>query len=331
MDAMRDDLLALIPRLATLRIAVLGDVFLDEYLVGRVERVSREAPIPVLEFKRRFTLAGGSANPAHTAVALGARVSVIGLVGADAAAAELRERLTLSGIGDGLVADDSRCTTVKTRVLAEGMLVFPQQVARLDRLSRAPAQGDVETALVRGVERLIPTVDAVLVSDYKTGVVTEPVVEACRVSAHAHGKLLAVDSQGDLPKFRGFDLVRAGARDAAASLGRSLDGEANYEAATRGLVAELGARVVTIGRAEEGLSVGWQDGYVHLPAINKTEVYDVTGAGDTQAATLALALAAGATPLQAAMLGNYAAGLVIRKLGNAVPTPDELAWAIEHW
>ncbi|MFN8471809.1 MAG: bifunctional ADP-heptose synthase [Anaerolineae bacterium] len=328
---MHDELLELIPRLAAVRLAVLGDVFLDEYLVGRVERVSREAPIPVLEFRRRFTLAGGSANPAHTAVALGARVSLVGLVGADAAAAELRERLTHSGIGDGLVEDDERCTTVKTRVMAEGTLVFPQQVARLDRLSRLPANGAVEEALIRGIERLIPEFDAILVSDYKTGVVTERVVEACRRAAHAQGKLLAVDSQGDLPKFRGFDLIRASARDAAASLGRDLASEADYEAATRGLVNDLGARVVTIGRAEEGLSVAWPGGYAHLPAINKSEVYDVTGAGDTQAATVTLALAAGATPLQAATLGNYAAGLVIRKLGNAVPTPDELRWAIEHW
>ena len=328
---MHDDLLQLIPRLAIIRLAVLGDVFLDEYLVGRVERVSREAPIPVLEFMRRFTLAGGSANPAHTAVALGAQVALVGLVGVDAASAELRYQLEATGIRDFLIEDRTRCTTVKTRVLAEGMLVFPQQVARLDRLSRVPAGGDVAAALIHRLEELIPDVDAVLVSDYKTGVVTEGIVEACRRLAHAHGKLLAVDSQGDLPKFHGFDLVRAGARDAAASLGRALETEEDFEAASRGLVAELGARVVTIGRAEEGLSVAWDDEYAHLTAINKTEVYDVTGAGDTQAATLTLALAAGASPLQAAALGNYSAGLVIRKLGNAVPTPDELRWAIEHW
>ncbi len=328
---MHDDLLQLIPRLADVRLVVVGDVFLDEYLVGRVERVSREAPIPVLEFRRRFTLSGGSANPAHTAVSLAAQVCLIGLVGADAAAAELRDRLTQSGITDCLVEDGGRCTTVKTRVLAEGTLVFPQQVARLDRLSRLPAQGEVEDTLIRGLERVIPNVDAILVSDYKTGVVTEGVVEACRRAAHTHGKLLAVDSQGDLPKFHGFDLIRAGARDAAASLGRSLEGEDDFEKATRELVADLGARVVAIGRAEEGLSVAWDGAYAHLPAINQTEVYDVTGAGDTQAATLTLALAAGGSPLQAAALGNYAAGLVIRKLGNAVPTPEELRWAIEHW
>ncbi len=328
---MRDDLLQIIPKLVGVRLAVVGDVFLDEYLVGRVERVSREAPIPVLEFMRRFTVSGGSANPAHTAVALGAHVALVGLVGVDAASAELRYRLEESGIEDYLVEDRGRCTTVKTRVLAEGTLVFPQQVARLDRLSRLPAEGEAEAALVGGLEELIPNVDAVLVSDYKTGVVTEGVVEACRRVAHAHGKLLAVDSQGDLPKFHGFDLIRAGARDAATSLGRALETEEDFETATRGLVAQLGARVVAIGRAEEGLSVAWNGDYAHLPAINKTEVYDVTGAGDTQAATLTLALAAGASPLQAAALGNYAAGLVIRKLGNAVPTPEELGWAIEHW
>lgn len=328
---MTKDLLDLIPRLANVRLVVVGDVFLDEYLVGRVERVSREAPIPVLEFVRRFTVAGGSANPAHNAAALGATVHVVGMVGDDEAADELRARLTEIRVGDGLVADRQRVTTVKTRVLAEGTLVFPQQVARLDRLSRQPPSAPIETALINQIEHLLPHADAVLVSDYKTGVATPGVVDACRRLAKRFDKLLAVDSQGDLPKYRGFDLVRAGSRDATASINRPLDSEAAYEAALRSLVRSLDAQVVAVGRAEEGMSLAWGTDYAHLPAANRSDVFDVTGAGDTQVAVMTLALAAGATPLQAAQLSNYAAGLVVRKVGNAVPTPEELRWAVETW
>lgn len=328
---MREELIALIPKMAEVRLVVVGDVFVDEYLVGRVERVSREAPIPVLEFVRRFTLAGGSANPAHNAAALGATVHVIGLVGEDEYADELRARLTELSIGDALVADPSRITTLKTRVMAEGTLVFPQQVARLDRLSRAPASPSVEATLINQIETLVPHADAVLVSDYKTGVATPGVIRACLRLAKRFDKWLTVDSQGDLPKYKGFDLVRSSARDTATSLGRTLDSEAAFETATRALVDDLEARVIAIGRAEEGMSLGWRGGYSHLPAVNRTDVYDVTGAGDTQVAVMTLALAAGASPLQAATLSNYAAGLVVRKVGNAVPTPDELRWAVENW
>ncbi len=328
---MREELLALIPRLATVRLVVVGDVFLDEYLVGRVERVSREAPIPVLEFVRRFTLAGGSANPAHNAAALGATVHVVGLVGPDDPGEELRARLTDISVGDALVSDEKRVTTLKTRVMAEGILVFPQQVARLDRLNRAPAQGRAEAALIAQLETLVPQADAVLVSDYKTGVATSAVIRACRTLAQRHGKWLTVDSQGDLPKYAGFDFIRAGARDAAADLGRPLQGGTAFEQAARDLVRQLEAKVVAIGRGEEGVSLAWGDQYAHLPAVNRTEVYDVTGAGDTQVAVMTLALAAGASPLLAATLSNYAAGLVVRRVGNAVPTRDELRWAIENW
>lgn len=328
---MRDELLDLIPRLSRVRLVVVGDVFLDEYLVGKVERVSREAPIPVLEFVRRFTLAGGSANPAHNAAALGATVHVVGLVGPDETAEELRARLADIGVGDTLVEDPERVTTLKTRVLAEGTLVFPQQVARLDRVSRTAPPAAVETALITQIEALTPRVDAVLVSDYKTGVATPAIIAACRRLARQHGKLLAVDSQGDLPKYKGFDFVRAGARDAAASLGAPLDNNATFERAARKLVRDLGARVVAIGRAEEGLSLAWDDQYALLPAVNRSEVYDVTGAGDTQVTVMTLALAAGATPRAAGALSNYAAGLVVRKVGNAVPTAEELAWAVQTW
>lgn len=328
---MRQELLDLIPRLATVRLVVVGDVFLDEYLVGRIERVSREAPIPVLEFVRRFTVAGGSANPAHNAAALGATVHVVGMVGDDEPADELRARLTEIRVGDGLVTDDKRPTTVKTRVLAEGTLVFPQQVARLDRLDRTPAPPQVEASLISQIEYLLPHADAVLVSDYKTGVTTPRVIEACRLLAKRFGKLLAVDSQGDLPKYKGFDLIRAGSRDAAASINRPLVTDADYEAALRGLARDLDARIIAIGRAEEGMSIVWDKAYKHLSAANRTDVFDVTGAGDTQVAVMTLALAAGGSPLAAARLSNYAAGLVVRKVGNAVPTPDELRWAVETW
>jgi len=225
---------------------------------------------------------------------------------------------------DGVVVDASRPTTLKTRVLAEGTRLFPQQVARIDRQERRPVSENIERRLIDHLRNLTAEVDAVLVSDYKTGVVTPATIEAARSSARRHNKLLTVDSQGDLYNFAGFDVVRAHRRDAEVSLGRRLVEELDFEAAGRQLRDELGANLVLISRGEEGMSLTTPDGYHHIPVANRTDVFDVTGAGDTVIAVLTLALAAGTDAVDAALLSSHAAGLVVRKLGNATVTPDEL-------
>jgi rfaE bifunctional protein kinase chain/domain len=321
-----------VSRLAGHTVVVLGDVFLDEYLIGRATRLSREAPVPVLELARRVYLPGGAANPARNVVALGGHARQVGLVGDDSAGEQFRALLRAAHIGDeSLVMDASRATTTKTRVVAEGTLRFPQQVARIDHVDRRAVDDATQDRLVHALEHAAPGAQTLLVSNYKTGVVSDRLVTASRELAAAHSLFLAVDSQGELHKFCGFHLVRANQRDTEATLGRALTSEDDFRRAGAELLQDLGAQAVLIGRGAEGMSLCELGAYHHIPAANRTEVYDVTGAGDTVTAVVTLAVAAGASFLEAAQLANYAAGLVVRKLGNAVPTPEELTWAIEHW
>ena len=315
---------------------VVGDVFLDEYVVGRATRLSREAPIPVLEFERRFYLPGGAANPSSNVVALGGMALQVGVIGDDEAGQQLLQKLQEAGIdATGVVTDPSRPTTTKTRIVAQGSLRFPQQLARIDHLDRRPVGEDVERAIIAHLETLVPQADAVLISDYRTGVVSEAVVAAVLDVARRHNRLATVDSQGNLHKFHAFDLVKCNHAEAQAVTGRTLLTEDDFRRAGETFLEELGARAVVITRGPEGMSlIGtgslFQE-YAHLPAANRSEVFDVTGAGDTVTAVLTLALAAGVELLAAARLANYAAGLVVRKLGNATATPEELEWAIKNW
>jgi rfaE bifunctional protein kinase chain/domain len=333
MDEIRRALLQLIPRLANHHILVIGDLFLDEYVVGEAARLSREAPIPVLEFVRRFYVPGGAANPAHNIRALGGQATVIGLIGRDSEGAQLLAELRQVGIDPaGVVTDESRPTTTKTRIMAQGSLRFPQQVARLDHLDRRSLDRQVEADLTAQVEYWVPQADAVLISDYQTGVASPAIVHAVLNAARAQGKLCAVDAQGSFDKYAGFHLLKANRQETEAAVGRHLSSEEEYHQASAELLDRLRAQAVIITRGAEGLSVvGRNAGYHHLPAANRSEVFDVTGAGDTVIAVATLALVAGADALLAARLANYAAGLVVRKLGNAVTSGNELAWAVENW
>lgn len=321
---------AILDRAIGRRVAVVGDVFLDAYLVGHPERLSREGPVPVLAFERRFCLPGGGANPARNLAALGAEAVQIGVVGADDTAAELRRVLAAAGIdGGGLVVDPARPTTLKTRIVATGLSV-PQQVARIDRQLRLAVAGTTEAAVCAAVASHAADAHAVLVSHYRSGVVTPAVCDAARTAAAEHGVWLTVDAQGDLAWFTGFDLVRVGRQDAAANLGRALEREADFEHAARTLREALVARVVVLGRGPDGMSVADEAGYAVLRPANVSEVFDVTGAGDTVIAVMTLALVAGASVREAAELANHAAGCVVRRLGVAAPTADEILAEMGH-
>lgn len=322
-------LAALVPRLAGRRIAVVGDVCLDEYVVGRATRLSREAPVPVLEFVRRFTVPGGAANPARNIRALGGHPVMVGVVGDDEAGRALQRQLAEEGVDvSGVAVDSSRETIVKTRILAEVSLRFPQQVARIDRQDRRPLDEAVVARLADRLERLIPEVDAALVSDYQSGVLTEGLTEAVATLAMAHGKLATADTQGSLLKFRGYTAIKANQPDTERCLGVRLEEERDFHQAGLDLLSRLRAQAVVITRAGEGLSLIQPRSYLHIPAANRTDVFDTTGAGDTIIAVLTQALTAGAAMEEAAMLANLAAGLVVRKLGNATVSPEELTSVI---
>jgi rfaE bifunctional protein kinase chain/domain len=307
-----------------LKVVVVGDVCLDEYLVGSPERLSREAPVPVLQMARRFTLPGGAANPALNVAALGGQAAQVGVVGDDAPGVALRSALLESGIdASGVIVDSGRPTTVKIRVIAEGGPA-PQHAARIDHQSRQEVGEGVEGALVRALDGAAEVADAILISDYKSGVVTETIRDRARAAAARRGVWLTADSQGDIERYRGFGLVRATRRDVEASLGRRIEDEADYERTTTQLRRELGARVVIVSRGREGMSVADDDGYAVVRPANVSEVYDVAGAGDTVIAVLTLALAASASVSEAVAIANLAAGIVVRRLGVAAPTADEI-------
>lgn len=329
----KEALLAALPRLRGLDVLVLGDLVLDEYVVGRATRLSREAPVPVLEFRRRFFLPGGAANPAHNISALRSTAHQVGVVGDDESGRKLADHLEQAGIrAEGLVVDPGRPTTTKTRVLAEGTLVLPQQLVRIDRAQASPLGEEIVSRLVTHLEEECASASALLVSDYKLGVVNDQTIAAALRVSQERDIPLTVDSQGDLLKFRGFDVVKCNRREAEALFGRGLRQDSDYEEAGANLLADLGSAAVIITRGDEGMSVVSENrGNCHIPAANRSEVFDVTGAGDTVIAVVTLALAAGLDIVEAALLANYAAGLVVRKLGNATPSEEELGWAIEHW
>ena len=330
-DDVQRELLQWIPKLGGHQVLVVGDLFLDEYVLGQAARLSREAPIPVLEFVRRFYVPGGAGNPAHNVCALGSHAIVVGLIGRDAAGDQLLAELHSAGINpSGVVVDAARPTTTKTRIMAEGSLRFPQQLARLDHVDRSPVSCAMEAALLTRLESLMPQADAVLVSDYQTGVASPTLVQAVLGLAGAGGKPCSVDAQGSFRKYAGFDLVKGNRHEIEAALGCGLQDDEDHVRAGERLIHDLGVATVIITRGPEGLSAIGRDGsHVHVRAVNRTEVFDVTGAGDTVIAVATLALLAGAGIDTAARLANYAAGLVVRKLGNAVVSGDELAAAIE--
>jgi rfaE bifunctional protein kinase chain/domain len=322
----------IIERFGGVSVLVVGDLVLDKYTVGRPVRISREAPIAVLEFTREYAVPGGGTSPACTVASLGGRSYLTGVVGVDDAAHELLMELTGYGVDTGgVVADPSRPTIAKRRIVAQVTSTMYQQVARVDHIDRRPVSGGVERALIDSIEERLPLCDAVLLSNYQSGTLTPAVIEQTRLIASRSGKISTVDSQGDLARFHGFDIVKCNQPEAEEALRRPLKSDADFEAGLAELLGELKARAVIVTRSAEGMSVATRDGgYAHIPVTNTSEVFDVTGAGDTVIALVTLGLAAGADLFDAARLANYGAGMVVRKWGNAILKPDELLAALRE-
>ncbi len=325
-------MISTVESMAGRRMVVVGDVFLDEYVLGKAERLSREAPVPVIEFRARQQVPGGGANPTMNLAALGATVAQIGVVGDDAEGAALRSLLAGAGVDvGGLIVDASRPTITKTRIVAEGELRFPQQLARVDRYGRAPlaptVRAEVEASLRQQAEAA--AAEAILFSDYRAGLIDPPLVAAARALAAARPLLLTADTQGELEKYRGFTLLKCNRGEAEAFWGRPLRSDDEVAAALTALNEQLEVQVLLITRGARGLSVGVRGGGCrHLSATNVSEVYDVTGAGDTVIAVASLALVAGADAWTAAALANVAGGLAVRRMGNAAVSRRELSEAL---
>ncbi len=315
-----------VAQLSGLRVLVAGDVSLDEYIFGRAMRLSREAPIPVLEFERREIVLGGAANPTRNIVALGSHAIQVGVVGDDREGEQLRAALEQSQIASsGLIRVAGRPTTLKTRVLAHESPRLPQQVARLDRLDRSALQLTDEQRILDALDVYVPQVDAVLCSDYQLGLLSSRVVDHARMLCQRYGALLTVDAQGNSHYYHDVTLFRCNDREASAALGTPLRTENDFRQGVEWLQNRLRARTVIVTRGPDGLSLLDVDlGYVYVPAVDVSEVYDTTGAGDTFIAVVTLGLAAGLDSLTAAHLANIAASRVVQKIGNVVVSPEEL-------
>ena len=318
---------ALLKRARGQRILVVGDVMLDEFVWGRVSRISPEAPVPVVEVSHQTFHLGGAANVAANIRALGGGATVAGVVGQDPAGARVREELSEAGIETSLAASDSgRPTTLKTRIIAHS-----QQVVRADRERSDDIPEALEDDLLARVRKALPGAGAVVLSDYQKGVVTKRLARAVFQAARRRGIPVLVDPKvRHFGLYRGAWLVTPNQLEAEQASGLRIRSTQDLAAAAARLLAQLRCAGVLVTRGEHGMSLFRpRRRAVHIPATAR-EVYDVTGAGDTVIATLALAIAARAVLDEAAQLANAAAGVVVGKLGTATASPEEVAAALDR-
>jgi rfaE bifunctional protein kinase chain/domain len=311
----------LLTRLRGQAVLVVGDLMLDHFVIGSVDRISPEAPVPVVRFARDEYRLGGAANVAANLQSLGGRAELVGIIGDDSAGRRLREELDRAGIGTrGVVVDSGRCTTRKTRVVT----VRNQQVARVDYEGDAEASGEVATALVNQIARLAHDARAILMSDYLKGVVSSQVAAAAIAEAKRHDIPVTVDPKVPHSSYyAGATLVTPNHYEAEAVTHMRIRADGDVAACASRVREVTRCENVLITRGEHGMWLHTPEGDTALPAEAR-EVSDVTGAGDTVIAALTLALAAGASLEDAARLANRAAGIVVGKFGPATVTVDEL-------
>ena len=308
-----------------LSILVIGDVMLDQFIYGNVERISPEAPVPVVEVEREVFCLGGAANVVRNLHHLGARVALVGVVGGDENAEEIRTQLGEMGVGsEGLIELADRPTAIKTRVIAQH-----QQVVRFDRELRAALPTGVHERMLDQLRGALPDAGAVIVSDYGKGIVTARFMESLVAAASAHGVLVAVDPKPvNAPFYRGVGVMTPNVKETESMMGLPARSDAEAESAGTELLRRHGCEAVLVTRGESGMTLVERDGGTcHIPTVAR-DVFDVTGAGDTTISVLALARAAGCSYLDAACLANVAAGIAVGKLGTTAVTAEELGHAV---
>ena len=335
-----------IERFPSIRIVVIGDVILDHYIWGDVSRISPEAPVPVVEVKKENYRLGGAANTVANIRSLGGQVDVVSVIGRDENGSKLRNMLQEIGTNvDGLLYDSGRPTSIKTRVIARH-----QQVVRIDREVKDAVDGYLREEIIRISEATIPKVDAVILSDYDKGVLSKDVLEAVLTHAKEQGKPVVVDPKmQNFWYYKGATLVTPNVKEASAAFGKDITDDASLLDAGKTLLERLELSALLITRGEHGMSLFESvksvqeavSGQIKVTAENQRtrqfeaersehiptvahEVFDVTGAGDTVVAVSTLALAAGASMLDAARIANCAAGIVVGKVGTASVTAEEL-------
>ena len=313
------------------RVLVLADLVADEFVYGRIERVSREAPVLILQHDGADVRLGGGGNAAHNIRTLGGAPIPIGALGRDSHGRKLRSLLRRKGIATaGTFGVRGYVTPVKTRILAGGSHSTKQQIVRIDRATRIPEGSGAERRVLKALGAFRGAVDAVLVSDYGFGLLTPAVVRAAIALARRRRVPVTVDSRHGLLSFRGMTAVTPNEPEVEEALGITIgNDQKRLESAGRSLLRRLGAKAVLITRGSDGMALFEpSQRTLHIPIFGSDEVADVTGAGDAVIATFTLALAAGASPAEASRLANYAGGVVVMKRGTATVSRAELKAAV---
>lgn len=326
MEINKEKLNSYIKKLSEAKVLVVGDLALDEMIYGDTERISREAPVLILQHTHTKLILGGASNAAHNASVLnGGNVGVIGVCGDDYQSEQLVETFKAANVNtDGIIKDKSRKTITKTRISGSCSQSVTQQIVRIDRQTNANISEETEKLVMAKLEETIPNYDAIILSDYHIGTLTQKVIDKTIEIANKHNKVIVVDAQKDLDKYKNVTSLTPNLPDTQKFVGFFITDEDKMEKAGNILLNITKAKSVLVTCGSDGMAVIENDKITKIPVFNKSEVFDVTGAGDTVTAVYTLALAIGAEPVYAAVIGNIAASIVIRQFGCATTTIDEI-------
>lgn len=319
--------------LADAKMLVIGDLALDEMVYGDTERISREAPVLILRHTHTNLILGAASNAAHNVSTINdGKVGVVGIVGDDYQANDLRAAFGNAGVDcTNLVVDKDRPTVTKTRISGSCFQSITQQIVRIDRQSSEKISEDTEKKILENLEIAIPQYDGVILSDYHIGTLTDKVISKTVEICKKLNKVLIVDGQKNMERYRGVTSMTPNLPDTQKHVGFYIKSDKDMQKAGKVLINDTDAEFVLITCGEEGMALVMKDGkMVRVPVFNKSKVFDVTGAGDTVTALYSLALTSGAEPIYAAILGNIAAGIVIKQFGCATTSIAELVDFIEQ-
>ena len=330
---MKSDLIEVIKQMKDKKILVIGDMVADVYLNGNISRISREAPVLVLEQAEEKIIPGGAANVVHNIATLGGKVIAVGLLGEDNAGKGLANILAEKKADTtGFFYESNRSTITKTRIIAGGSATVSQQVVRIDKETKEPMDCVIEGKMMNYLSEVLPNIDGVVLSDYGSGTLTDSIIKMIIYHCARLNIPSIVDSRYRILDFAGIDYVKQNDAEVAAVVGFPLDTEERLMEAGSLLLKKMAAKGILITQGAKGMTLFEENGAVHtIPVSNRSEVYDVSGAGDTCVATVILALAGGAMPDQAAELSNFASGIAVKKLGTATVSDYELTKVIGEY
>lgn len=327
MDVDREKLISYIKKMNKPKVLVIGDLALDEMIYGDTERISREAPVLILQHTHTKLILGGASNAAHNSSTINnGKVSVLGVIGDDYQSEQLISAFSEAKINtDFLVKDKTRKTTTKTRISGSCSQSITQQIVRVDRQTNEYISKETEKKVLANLEKAIPEHDAIILSDYHIGTLTDNIIKKSIDLANKYGKTIVVDAQKDLDKYKNITSMTPNLPDTQKFVGFFVKDDKTMKEAGEKLLKSTKAKSVLVTCGSEGMVVFTPDKQIaKIPVFNKSEVFDVTGAGDTVTAIYTMALAAGAEPKYAAIIGNIAASIVVKHFGCATTTIDEI-------